>query len=303
MVGEFLTVILVLLNLMWLLVRNAVIYPLPLSDAKGTRYRSMPYVTGGLILVNALVFIFWQANNLYQGNMIASEAETLKDFRTGIDMIMDYVNQTRTYGLRTVYLREGVSIGAFTTFTSMFMHADMWHLFFNMFYLWAFGRRVEDSCGPWRFLVFYLVVGMAANIGSAYLDPARNVLETDLPGIGASGAIAGVMGAFLILHPGAWISSVWVVWSVLRIPVVSVMKLMGRMEDEAWWTLTPWVPAWILLGIFFGRNLLPALETVQYGQEAGVNFLAHLIGFLAGMTVFLFVRKDLVTRFLSGRAV
>jgi membrane associated rhomboid family serine protease len=303
MIGEFLVVILLLLNLIFYLVMNAFFYPLPLADAKSTRYRSVPYVTIVLILMNALIFIFWQAANLYQGDSIAGNAETIEDFRLGVDMIMKYVHQTYTYGFRAVYLREGMSIGAFTTFTSIFMHADIWHLVGNMFYLWTFGRRVEDSCGPWRFLVFYLFAGMAANVGSVVLNPSSQVLATDVPGIGASGAIAGVMGAFLILHPTAMITSVWGIWSIVRIPIVSVAKIMGRLQDAPMWTRTPWVPAWVLLLSFLALNLLPAINAVQYGQTGGVNTLAHIIGFLSGIAIFLFVRKDLVTRFFSGRAV
>ena len=306
MVGELLTVFILLFDIVVLLVINAIWYPMPINDVRTMRYRSFPYVTIGLILANSFVFIFWQAINLYQGNQIAVagiQTQDINTFRSGIDMLMDYFRQSWAYGVRAAYLRDGLSVGAFTTFTSMFMHGDMWHLFGNMFYLWAFGRRVEDSCGHGRFLIFYLTVGMAANIGSALLNPGSHNLATDVPGIGASGAIAGVMGAFLILHSGAWINCVWIVWSIIRVPIVSFMHLMGRMLDAPIRTLTPQVPAWLLLITFLALNLLPAFQTAQYGQTGGVDTVAHVIGFLAGISIFLFARKDLVTRFISGRAV
>ena len=110
-----------------------------------------------------------------------------------------------------------------STFTSMFMHSDMWHLLGNMIFLWAFGRRVEDACGSWRFMIFYLCAGMIANIGSESLNPS----QVDLPGIGASGAISGVMGAYLILFPNGLVTCFWGIGIILRFIVVAIMKVAG----------------------------------------------------------------------------
>jgi membrane associated rhomboid family serine protease len=218
-------------------------------------------------------------------------------------MLYAYVTQIWTYGYRALFLTgEGASIGAFVSFTSIFMHADMWHLLGNMIYLWSFGRRVEDACGSWRFLIFYLMAGMVANIGSELLNPAN----ADIPGIGASGAIAGVMGAYLILFPGAMVLCFWGIGSVLRVPVVLALKIAGvkSVRGAPLLRLTIRLPAWVLLIAWLVMNTLPSLEVIQRGQDyGGVNTLAHLTGFLAALLIFLYVRKGVLSRYLAGRSL
>jgi membrane associated rhomboid family serine protease len=298
----FLDFLLVLLFIGYQLFLSAFFLPLPVSDMGTVRYRTLPYMTILLILVNSLVFIVWQASNLYQG----FDALDL----SGSTFLLDqYVKQLWTFGYRTSYLREGLSIGAFTTFTSMFMHADIWHLLGNMIFLWAFGRRLEDACGPWRFLLFYLFAGMVANLGSALLNPLDPGLLGfgQRPGVGASGAISGVMGAYLLLFPGAQLFCLWGIMSIIRIFVVYLAKLFGfggELRTAPVWRWTIKVPAWLLLIYFLIRDLLPSLETIQNGENfSGVNNLAHLTGFLAALAIVFFVRKDLAARFFSGRAV
>jgi membrane associated rhomboid family serine protease len=277
------------------LVVMSFIFPLPITDSGTVRYRSIPWMTLVLIGINSLVFILWQAANLYQGS---AQFET-----TGSEvMLNEYIRQVYVYGFRGSYLREGLSIGGFVTFTSMFMHSDMWHLFGNMIFLWAFGRRVEDACGHWRYLVYYLIAGMIANLGSELLNPS----QVDLPGIGASGAISGVMGAYLLLFPGALVNCLWGLGSFVRLPLVAIGKLIGikSLADAPMWRWTVRVPAWMLLIYFLVKDLIPSFEVIQAGQDVGgVNNLAHLTGFLAALLIVLFVRKDLAMRFFSGRAV
>jgi membrane associated rhomboid family serine protease len=268
---SFLIVVIITLILM------ALVTPLPISDVGAVRYRSLPVMTILLITVNSLVFILWQARNLY-----------------GTDTLMElqgYVDQVWRYGYRESFMRDGTSIGAFTAFTSMFMHADFWHLFGNMIFLWTFGRRVEDACGAWRFLLYYLGAGMMASLGSVVLNPAHS----DIPSIGASGAIAGVMGAYLVLFPGAKVQCLWVLGSALRIPFALIMgKPMWR------WTIS--LPAWIILIYFAVENALPSFDVMTNGSDVGgVNTLAHLMGFLAAIVILLYVRKDLLLRYLAGR--
>jgi membrane associated rhomboid family serine protease len=176
----------------------------------------------------------------------------------------------------------------------MFMHVDLWHLLFNMIYLWAFGRRIEDACGAWRFLLFYLAAGMVANIGSTVLDPS----QLDRPGIGASGAISGVMGAYLVLFPGAKVQCIWGIGSVLRVPIAIIRG------QPAWrWFIA--LPAWILLILFAVLEALPSFQTILTGSgiSDGVNHLAHLMGFLAAVLIFFYVRKDLLVRYVQGRSL
>lgn len=271
------------------LFQMSVIYPLPLSDIGTVRYRTMPTMTYALIIINSLVFIAWQAPDYYR-------AETLSQ-------LQPYVDKLWTYGYRDLLLTQGLSIGAFVTFTSMFMHADIWHLFGNMIFLWTFGRRIEDACGPWRYLLFYLIAGMVANLGSELLNPTMQYIPSlgtsvHLPGIGASGAIAGLMGAFLVLFPRTKIQCMWFLGIIIWLPY----RIITRAEH----VFSRWVvlPAWVLL-IYFGvRDLLPSLQTILQQEPVGeVNHLAHLMGYLAGLLIVFFVRKDLLVRFVQRRAV
>lgn len=261
----------------------ALFIPLPINDAKSVRYRSVPWATVGLIVINTIIFLFWEAPKLYV---------------TDATSIQDYINLLWSYGYRETVIRDGTGIGAFTTFTSIFMHADILHLGGNMVYLWTFGRRVEDACGTGRFLLFYLFAGMVANMGYALLNPALG----DIPGIGASGAIAGVMGAYLLLFPNARIVTLWGIGSLLRLPIAAVRIMMRR--DVPLWRWTIHLPAWLLLVGFALQNAIPSLEIMTRGKDTGgTNHLAHLTGFLAALSIFLFVRKDLLMRYIKGRSL
>jgi membrane associated rhomboid family serine protease len=279
---------------------SSFLLPFPFSDTGTVRYRTLPWMTILLILVNSIVFLVWQAPNLYQGYGALDSGDSF----TASTMLTDYVQQVFLYGFRATYARDGLSIGAATTLTSMFMHGDMWHLLGNMVFLWTFGRRVEDACGSWRYLLFYLMAGMVANLGSVLLNPS----QVDLPGIGASGAIAGVMGAYLLLFPGAQVTSLWGLGSIIRFPIVVIMKVIGAggesIRNAPMWRWTVRLPAWLFLFYFLIRELIPSVEVIQRGQDiGGVNNLAHLTGFLAALGIILFARKDLVMRFFSGRSV
>ncbi len=269
--------------------------PTPLTDSGNVRYRTVPIMTILLIIANSLIFMIYQGPDLYQGSSLLKT-----DPIEGMARLNSYVAQVWTMGFRGTFLRDGLSIGAFSTFTSMFMHGDMWHLIGNMIYLWAFGRRVEDACGSWRYLAFYLIAGMIANVGSELFNTAH----TDIPGIGASGAIAGVMGAYLVLFPGAMVTSFWGIGIILRVPVVAVLKLAGVkwVQGAPVWRWTIKLPAFILLIFFIGQEFISSIFTfLQQQNVGGVNHSAHVAGFLAALVIFLFVRKDLLTRYFSGR--
>lgn len=271
--------------------------PLPISDTGNVRYSSIPLMTLLLITVNSLAFILFQAADLYQGQSALEAGDP-----AGIMRFYHYELTNWMYGFRAIFLRQGVGIGAFSTFTSMFMHGDFWHLFFNMIYLWTFGRRVEDACGPWRFLLFYLGAGMIANIGATIFNPA----QIDIPSIGASGAIAGVMGAYLILFPSSMVTCLWGIGIIFRVPVVLVLKIAGvkSVADAKVWRWTIRLPGWVLLIYFLIQETLPSLDVIENGKTTGgVSNLAHVTGFLAAVIIFLFVRKDLVTRYFSGRKI
>ena len=141
-----------------------------------------------------------------------------------------------------------------TLVTSMFLHGGWMHIIGNMLYLWVFGDNVEDAMGHWRFIAFYLICGIAAALAQLALDPSSEV-----PMIGASGAIAGLLGAYLILHPKAHV--------LVLIPLGIFTQLVR-------------IPAMIVLGLWFALQLF---NQATSGGGAGVAFMAHIGGFVAGM--------------------
>ena len=278
---------------------GAIILPLPIKDSGTVRYNSIPWVTATLIFVNVMLFFLWQGGDFFGQYFANSQFEAQQAYYG------DFV-RTWTYGFRTSFIIDGVGIGAWSTFTSIFMHASLEHLTGNMIYLWAFGRRVEDACGSLRFLLFYLIAGMVANIASAFFIhplflpiPGYENVAFDIPGIGASGAIAGIMGAYLLLFPGARVQSLWGLGIVARGLIWLPIRLFG---GEMGWKWTLGIPAWMLLIFFAVTNILPSLAVIQGESElVGTNTIAHMAGFLAALLIFMFVRKDLLLRYIKGR--
>lgn len=146
---------------------------------------------------------------------------------------------------------------AATLLTSMFMHGGWMHLIGNMLYLWIFGNNVEDAMGHGRFLLFYLLCGLVAAMAQALPDPASTI-----PMVGASGAISGVLGAYLLLHPKARI--------LVLIPLGFFTQLVR-------------LPALWVLGLWFVMQLLSGWASA--GSKGGVAFGAHVGGFLAGLVL------------------
>ncbi len=188
--------ILVVAFFLLILLFSTFLSPLPINDSGLTRYRTVPWATLSLIILNTVIFVLWIAPDLY---VQSGEEMTVEPDYTR------YMEKVTIYGYSETALRDGTGVAAFAAFSSMFMHAHFWHLFGNMVYLWTFGRRVEDACGSWRFLGFYLLVGMLADVGSVLFNPAMDWR----PSVGASGAIAGVMGAYLLLFPTAKVNCLW----------------------------------------------------------------------------------------------
>jgi membrane associated rhomboid family serine protease len=150
-----------------------------------------------------------------------------------------------------------------TVFTSMFLHGGWFHLIGNMLFLWIFGHEVEDELGHLRYLVLYLASGVAAALVQGLSNPGSHV-----PMIGASGAIAGVLGAYAVLSPRANIHVF--VWIVIFFRIINV-------------------PAWALLGLWFAMQLISGLE--QARGRPGVAFWAHVGGFVAGMILVILLRQ------------
>jgi membrane associated rhomboid family serine protease len=156
-----------------------------------------------------------------------------------------------------------------TLITSMFLHGSWMHVIGNMWYLWIFGDNVEDRVGHGRFIVFYLMCGMAAAIGQILMDPTST-----LPTIGASGAIAGVMGAYFVLYP--------------RSRVLTLIPLI------IFWEVIE-LPATFLLGFWFLMQLFSAgaIAVTSSTGGGGVAFMAHVAGFLCGAgAIFVFRQPE-----------
>jgi len=160
------------------------------------------------------------------------------------------------------------SFSAPTLITSMFLHGSWMHVIGNMWYLWIFGDNVEDRVGQGRFVVFYLLCGVAAALGQTAIDPSST-----LPTIGASGAIAGVMGAYFVLYPKSRVLTL--------VPLVIYYEIFE-------------VPAIFLLGFWFLMQLFSAgaiAVTASTHGSGGVAFMAHVAGFLVGMVAVVFLKK------------
>jgi membrane associated rhomboid family serine protease len=153
------------------------------------------------------------------------------------------------------------SRGALSFFTSMFLHGGLLHLASNMWSLWIFGDNIEDRIGHAKFLVFYLVCGLAASVAHIMFDA-----DSVIPSLGASGAIAGVLGAYLVLFPRR-----------------SVRVLVGRQVAN--------MPAFMVLGLWILLQVFAQISVVG-GSGGGVAYMAHIGGFVAGLAlIFLFGRR------------
>jgi membrane associated rhomboid family serine protease len=166
------------------------------------------------------------------------------------------------YGDRFVYVWSAIPVRILhghhwiTLLTSMFMHGSWMHIIGNMIYLWAFGREIEDAMGSLKFLVFYLAGGIVAMMAQILGDPASRI-----PSLGASGAIAAVMGAFLITFPRDRIRTLVFIFIFIRITVI---------------------PAALLIGFWFLMQVLN-VGSVATVKSGGVAYLAHVGGFLFGV--------------------
>ncbi len=154
--------------------------------------------------------------------------------------------------------------------TSMFLHGSWMHIIGNMWFLWLFGNNVEDSMGRLRFVAFYLLTGLAAAMGQVFSQP-----DSIVPMVGASGAISGVMGAYLILYPHVRVFTL--------VPIGFILTSFA-------------LPAWVMLGYWFLLQFLGGLG----GAEAGVAYWAHAGGFVAGIvTIKLFEKPSYVAEHKS----
>jgi membrane associated rhomboid family serine protease len=211
---------------------------IPLRDIIPSR--TTPYITVTIIVLNALAWLF----------ELLLPPEVLTDFLTAYGVVP-------------------ASLSWPTLITSMFLHGSWSHVIGNMWYLWIFGDNVEDRVGHGRFIVFYLFCGIAAGLGQVAMDP-----NSMLPTIGASGAIAGVMGAYFVLYPHSRVLTL--------IPFI--------------WLQVVELPAVVLLGFWFLMQLFSAgtiAMTASSHGSGGVAFAAHVVGFVVGLVgIFVFKKRE-----------
>lgn len=225
---------------------------IPLRDANPTL--RTPIVTLGIIAACAIVFVF-QLGRLGEGG------------EAGLARFITEWGVVPVEVLATVRAGELVSRETATLITSQFLHGSLIHIGGNLLFLWIFGNNIEDRFGRLRFLVFYLVGGIVAALAQIAIDPASTV-----PMIGASGAIAATLGAYLVLFPRA------------RVTTAVFLVFFYQLID---------VPAIFVLAIWFLLQLLDGLGSlgVASASTGGVAFFAHIGGFVFGAAVALVVRS------------
>lgn len=224
---------------------------IPIHDANRLVYIKRQWVTLSFIALNVLVYIFV--------NLLPAQED---------DTSLLFVS----YGFAPLYIFDGLPASSpflqipegMSFLSYAFMHGDFMHLLGNMAFLWVFGDNVEDAMGHWRFVLFYILCCVASAFAHGLYfinDPA--------PLIGASGAVSGIVAAYLILHPKVWI------WSLvlMRLPIM--------------------LPAWFLLG---GWTLIQILE-VFARSESNVSFICHVGGLLAGAILIVFLKRKQVPLF------
>ncbi len=200
---------------------------IPLSD-ESRRPRSFPVVTAAIIALNAVVFMV---------ELVGGDA---------------FVMQWSEIPATIIAGHHWITI-----LTAMFMHAGWMHIIGNMVFLWAFGPEIEDAMGPLKYLAFYLLSGLAASLAQIAMAPSSTV-----PNLGASGAIAGVMGAFLVTYPRDRIRT---------------LLFFG------WFIRTAFIPSALLIGVWFLIQLFSQVGAVaDVNSGGGVAYMAHVGGFIFG---------------------
>jgi membrane associated rhomboid family serine protease len=222
--------------------------------------RTTPFITVGLIALNVLVFLYEISLGIEGSRPGQATRELISEFGLTPCRLAGYC----------VDALPGLPSPWVTVFTSMFLHGGVFHVGGNMLYLWIFGDNVEDTLGHGRFLVFYLLSGIAAALVQTMVSPA-----SEIPMLGASGAVSGVLGAYLLLFPHA------------RVLTLLIFGFFFRMVH---------IPAVIVLGFWiivqFVNGLLTVTISAARGESTGggVAWFAHIGGFVAGMALLFVLR-------------
>ena len=230
---------------------------LPFSDAD-THHRSFPVVNASFIGISGLVFLYELAISGF--SVIGggdSEALSIFFFTWG------FIPVELTRGAALTGVIETPTPTWTTIFSSLFMHGGLMHFAGNMMFLWVFGDNIEDRMGHAKYLVFYLAAGVVATLSHWLIDPGSSA-----PLIGASGAIAGVLGAYLFTYP------------YNRVKVLVIFFLITVIQLRAMW----------LLAIWFGWQLIQGALSIGISDQVSVAFFAHIGGFVFGAGVIVLYR-------------
>ncbi len=247
---------------------------LPISDDNSDR-TTFPVVNVILIAINVIVFVAFQGMGNNSGFTLAYSTVPAE-----IISGQDIVTENRAVEMRTAEgPREVIVPGLkltpipvyLTILTSMFMHGGIAHLLGNMWFLWIFGDNIENDVGRSRYVLFYLLCGILASLAHVLLN--RSGPSSLIPSLGASGAISGVMGAYLVLHPHRRVT-------VLLLRVVTQ------------------VPGFVAVGIWFVFQVISGLSMLG-GTQSGVAYGAHIGGFVAGAVL---AKPFMLGRPITGRA-
>jgi membrane associated rhomboid family serine protease len=231
---------------------------IPISDDNPTLHT--PWMTYVILALMFAVWVFVQGAGLSEDEMARSVCN--------LGLVPAELMRTRPIGYPVpmgngmTCLVDDQAINWLTPFTSMFLHGGWGHLLGNALFFWVFGNNIEDSMGPGRFLVFYLLCGLLAVAAHVTLEPGSPV-----PTVGASGAISGIMGAYLLLYPRAHVNILF--WFVIFIRVIPV---------PAWMALLWWFAWQVVAG-------LPQLSPMRPDISGGVAVWAHIGGFIAGLAL------------------
>ena len=235
----------------------------PLKDNIPTD--KFPVVTVALIVINVLAYFLWQRGGItlgdpssphYFDNLVRYSEFPYEVTHPGQQCIP--VNEQTFECAKSYGAQYNLPPTYLTVFTAMFMHGGLLHLGGNMLFLWIFGNNVEDSMGPVKFLIFYLLAGLAATAGQLLVGP-----DAKVPNLGASGAIAGVLGGYILLFPRARV--VTVIFIVFFFTIVEL-------------------PALAILGFWFIQQLLFGyFDLNSGGVGGGVAYFAHIGGFAFGL--------------------
>jgi membrane associated rhomboid family serine protease len=236
---------------------------IPLHDANPLKSIDYQYVTVAIIVLNVAIYVIFQTGWI----MTPNEADTAAFAVIPAELM--------GHGL-SLGGQSFIPIGAFrlperfTLVSYMFLHGSWIHLLGNMLFLWVFGDNVEDSMGPIRFIMFYLMCGIFAGVLQSWMMP-----KSELPLIGASGAVAGIIAAYLILHPNVkvWVLALWRIpiritasWALgIWIAAQFANLIVDNDENVAWWAHIGGLAAGALLILFMRRRGVPLFDKTRGG--------------------------------------